>query len=577
MCDLRRMMRSSAIAILGMLGSEALAGDCVAPSVPAMPVTTELSGDAWRDIAVLNDMRLRMKAEGRAKEAEDRLADILERADGPAVRLNLALAYVDQMADKSLIAQGRLSTRSQSVVSALFTDPNYAFAAAYIAGINNLYWPDWFGKAAQAETHLAYAVDIVKAGGQCAGADHALVWLGLGDARALQGDAEAARATWAEGLRYFPYDEALVSRLGIAADAQRAEVRATRDANGAIDTDLAFLWTPGRTDFTITLTGGDLFGPGPLPDQRLEPGRLRHLVLGRPLTGVIGPNNNGGAEPNVPGELRQGLVIDGKLSDGSDVQESVDVGYVELLNGNFKLFLAAVQSGPNEGRVNFFLDPSLSWTILDDIAIDPGFEVGVIRFENFTFSTAPRRIPVSWQTENGAPGASDGAGSLQSGDVVIGRLGDRDFDGFVDGIFNAVGRFPLSSIMMPGAPFAQTREFTSDIPVRPEIAAVLALAGHRNALLLAEAVQYGAETPLHAEAAAMKAEAETHLERAAAWRAELGAHEAEALDMLAALSPDAGMDALCAAEGALTDMAQTLALSISKNDVSGTRMLCQTR
>jgi len=536
-----------------------------------------VSADAAADFAILNDARMTLKVKDQSAAAESFFDALIEIQDTPAVRLNLSLSYVDQMAGKSLLGQGHLSTRSQSAVAPLLDVPAYEWVAAYISGLNNLYWPDWFGKADNAQEHLEHAVAIYQKAPDGEGVHYARGWLGLGDALALQDELAEARAAWREGLRYFPYDADLRARLELGESDIYETVRALRDADAEIDTDLAFLWTRGTPAFTITLTGGDLFGPGPLPDQRLDPGSLQHLILDRTLTGVIEPNNNGAAEPNAPGELRQNLEIDGLLSDGTEVQESIDVGFVELMNGKFKLFLAAIQGGRNDGRVNFYLDRSLSWTIQDDIGIDPGFPVGVIKFEDFTFSTSPRPIPISWQTENGAPGSRDGAGSLVSGDLIEGRLGDSDFDGYVDGVFNAIGRFPLNSIMLPGAPFAQTREFTSDIPVTPESAATFALASRRSALIHAATAKDPSAEQLTTLAATLHAEAETHLEAASTWSATLALEEQAAIETLLAIGPEDEMATLCDTESELALLAEVLALKISEKDVSMTSKLCIAR
>ena len=210
--------------------------------------------------------------------------------------------------------------------------------------------------------------------------------------------------------------------------------------------------------------------------------------------------------------------MDGLLSDGAEANENIDVGFVSLMNGKFNLFLAAVQDGPNKGKINFFLDDGWHWTIRDDIGIDPGFPVGVVKFQEFVFSTSPRILPYSRQTEAKAPAGVDRAGSVVSGGVIPGALGDANFDGRLDGTLNAIGRFPFDSVMLPGAPFAQTRHFDTDIPVTAEQAALLTVA---NALShLRFAIDLQRERPELAQEmrrvyAARMAEARRHMERAA--------------------------------------------------------------
>ena len=447
------------------------------------------------DIAALNRLRIALKAANKVPEARDFFEVLRERSESDAVLMNLSLAHIDDMPGRSTLIQGLMSTRSQNVMATITErDPGH-WSSWFIQGINNLYWPDFFDKAEDARDRLlkARAVHLALDPVERQSREfYARGYLALGDAYALLSEPEQARRAWREGLGHYPYASPLKARLELPADAEALHkaVRARRDAQKPVDTDLSFLWEGLSAPVHLKLTGGQLFGPGPLPDQPLDPGGLENLQLAAPLTGAIAPFNNGAAEPNLPGELRQGKVIDGLLSDGAEANEHVDVGFVSLMNGRFNLFLAAVQDGGHEGWINFFLDRDLHWTIFDDIGIDPGFPVGVVKFRDFIFSTGPRVLPMSRQTESGAPGGVDRAGSVAGGEVIPGRLGDDDFDGLLDGMFNAIGRFPYDSVMLPGAPFAQTRVFTTDIPVSADHAALLtlsnALAHRRLAIDLAD-------------------------------------------------------------------------------------------
>lgn len=269
----------------------------------------------------------------------------------------------------------------------------------------------------------------------------------------------------------------------------------------------------------LTIVSGHLYGPGPLGDQETPAGALRGMQMrsgpGDGLEAVIPLLNNGGDEPNIPGEKLQGGVVDGRLCDGTLINENIDVGFVELMNGRFKLLLAAVDGGPSHGEAHFFLDENWNWTIGDDIAIDPGFTWGVVKMNDFRWSTGPRRLPQSTQASQGHPGGIDQAGSRVSGDFIPGRLGDDDLDGRLDGLMNAVGSFPLESVILPGAPFAQTRTFVSDIDLAPADAAALTLANAATYLSLAEQ-GVTPQDELRSEAVRRIELAARHLERAAA-------------------------------------------------------------
>lgn len=514
-----------------------------AGAAPAV-LAQEFPAAALTDLQGLNALRLRLKADGQAALAQSFLAALASREPSDAVLLNLSLADVDQLMGKNLLQQGKLSSRSQESAARIIERTPDHWAAWYIRGLNNLYWPDWFRKAQVARDDLTEAVAIharLTPTEQDENDQYALGYLALGDAYALLDQPAAARRTWEDGRRAYPYDAPLRERLLLPDAEQHAAVRALRDADKPIDTDLAFLWRPRAAPFHVTLTGGTLYGPGPLDDQPLSPGGLANLALGGTLNGLIAPLNNGAAEPNLPGEVRQGKVVDGLLSDGTPANENIDVGFVSLMNGKFNLFLAAVQDGPHQGRIHFFLDDGWNWTIHDDIGIDPGFPVGVIKIQDFTFSTSPRVLPYSRQTQAGNPGGVDRAGSIASGAVVPGALGDADFNGRLDGTLNAIGRFPYDSVILPGAPFAQTRLFTTEIPVTSAQAALLTLANALGYLRLALDLQ-GAQPEL---AAALRQTFNERMETARrhAQRASLPAEVGQTLD---GLRGDAAEAALCA-------------------------------
>jgi hypothetical protein len=232
----------------------------------------------------------------------------------------------------------------------------------------------------------------------------------------------------------------------------------------------------------IRLVARQLYGPGPLPDQKLGAGHVHNMPFVSFMDARVPGTNNGAQPPNVSGEALQGTPVDGKLSDGTLINENIDMGHVLLLQGRFNLLLAAVHGGPNQGNSHFFLDKKLNWTIQDDIAIDPGFAEGIVKIKDFVFTTGPTFVPKSVQTQRGYPGGMDMVGSLRSGDVIAGRIGDDDLDGRLDGVFIALGNFPLEAILLPGAPFVQSIEFVSDIPLHSLDAAMLSLAAARNRL-----------------------------------------------------------------------------------------------
>jgi hypothetical protein len=472
---------------------ETIASSVLGANDPA-GVAATVDESAADDGQWLNSVRLALKAQGHPRDARVLLETLAERRRSDAVLYNLALSYVDQLPGHNLLNKGYLSTASVRAIDEILQRHPNDWLSLHIRGLNNLYWPDWFGRAATARVDLGRAVEAGQRLLTERPDEDGLAWsyLALGDALALTDHPAEARSTWAAGAGAYPYFAAFAARAALADADQHASVRAERDSEKPIDTDLDHLANSSDRGHALTLIGGTLFGPGPLDDQLLPHGGLINLHLARPLTGTIPQANNGTGEPHMPGEIAVGKALDGRFSDGTPVNKNIDVGHVILMNGKFKLFLAATDGGPNHGVVHFYLDRFWNWTIQDDIGIDPGFTQGVIKFRNFTFSTSPRILPASTQTQSKEPGGVDRAGSLASGTVVAGLLGDDDGEGTLAGTFNAIGSFPLDSVLLPGAPFAQTRVFRTDIVVSPQVAGFLTLA---NAISYLRAeVASGAET-----------------------------------------------------------------------------------
>lgn len=240
---------------------------------------------------------------------------------------------------------------------------------------------------------------------------------------------------------------------------------------------------------TIEVTDRYLYGPGPFPDQKLKTAWIHNINFDGFLTGKVHGVNNLGEEPNVSGEKLQGKIIDGMLSDKTLINEDIDMSNAVIMNGQFNLLLAAVFGGPNNGDTFFYTDENFNWWIKDDIGVDPGFAAGIVKIDDFTFTTGPRIIPQSIQSTSGYPGGTNQTGSLEAGRVAFGRLGDQDGDGYLDGMFNAIGHFPMGAIFLPGAPFIQLFEFKSDIPIAISDVALLSIASTRGYLNLLNELQ----------------------------------------------------------------------------------------
>ena len=191
----------------------------LAAGVEPKTVAAKFPVESLTDLQALNALRLRLKADGKEAVAQSFFADLSGRKPTDAVLLNFALACVDQMAGKSLLRQGDLSTRSQRAVEQIIERNPGLWAAWYIRGINNLYWPDWFRKAPLAVEYLTAAVAIherLPAAEQDENDMYAMSYLALGDAYALLDQSADARRIWKKGRSAYPYAAVLRERLSLA-------------------------------------------------------------------------------------------------------------------------------------------------------------------------------------------------------------------------------------------------------------------------------------------------------------------------------------------------------------------------
>lgn len=218
--------------------------------------------------------------------------------------------------------------------------------------------------------------------------------------------------------------------------------------------------------FNFELIGGHFYGPGPIvPDTNLPDGRLRNIRFDtNAFQGYCEFANDGGPA--------------GRLSDGrTRVNQNIDAGHLRIGGGTSTVLLAAVDGGPHQGTEQYYLDDQYRFVWRVDIALDPGFEEGIIRLNDFVLDTGVVRIGRSLQSRRGEPGGYDQAGSLPAGTFLAGRVGDFDQDGLLDGVLVAAPNVPLAADMLPGAPVGNQRGFRTDIPISAALSAELMLRG----------------------------------------------------------------------------------------------------
>lgn len=225
----------------------------------------------------------------------------------------------------------------------------------------------------------------------------------------------------------------------------------------------------GAAAFTVFSTtqsfmgAGTFYGPGKLPDSKIFDVTIRDVIFTTEGT-FITPYRNSGAEgKHTTGEVATVKSPTGMFSDNvTTLNENADTGPFEL---NGMSFLAGIAGGGAHGgeQISVMHDGTMIMTM--DLGLDMGIgAAGVVKFP-FYGTTDEVTVPYSLQTQMGLPGGIDRAGSLPSGTKIRGRLGGFNKDGFLDGAIVVAGNMPLTSIFMPGAPYALIRSFQTDMPI----------------------------------------------------------------------------------------------------------------
>ncbi|KOR29603.1 hypothetical protein TI04_08190 [Achromatium sp. WMS2] len=205
---------------------------------------------------------------------------------------------------------------------------------------------------------------------------------------------------------------------------------------------------------------GYFFGPGAYPlATPLFPAMIRNLAFTGDRDFVTPFWNNGAALPNIAAEA-DFPPIDGKLSDGTLINENVDLGTFVLAGSQF--LPAVVANGKLAGQQIMVTMDDGNLIMVMDLILDLGIgSKGIIKLPLYGTTgtiTIPQALP-------GSPVKIDRAGQLHSGDTIAGRIGDFNNDGYIDGTLVIAGVMPLTSPFYPGQPFVLSRNFETDIPL----------------------------------------------------------------------------------------------------------------
>lgn len=232
---------------------------------------------------------------------------------------------------------------------------------------------------------------------------------------------------------------------------------------------------PQPPAFTLYLKAGTFYGPGNKGIHSFNNAEVRNIVLTGPLQGFIPFANNGAELPNVIAEVLQGGVIDGYTSDGRAINENIDTGLRLLLKDPDTGESANIMVVSVEQEI---VQPDAKGNLVFQahVVADPGQPALVEPFD-VRFTSGAARVPLSRRTQNNTYGGHDFAGPFPSGHVLIGRIGDFDHDGFLDGELVQAENAPLNLVVAQGDPLAQRRPWISDIPAPPSLAVVLNVNG----------------------------------------------------------------------------------------------------
>ena len=155
------------------------------------------------------------------------------------VHLNFGFAYVDKIPVAGSITQVILANKALTEFSkAVELQPNWI--NLYTRGASYLFWPKIFNRAPLGVADLEKAFKIQSA--EPHKSYHVKLYIALGDGYWKTDQLEKARNIWREGLKQFPDNQLLKTRLGQQGSDLQATIEAGFDPNKRVDTDLKELW-----------------------------------------------------------------------------------------------------------------------------------------------------------------------------------------------------------------------------------------------------------------------------------------------------------------------------------------------
>ena len=159
------------------------------------------------------------------------------------IHLNFGFAYVDKIPVAGSITQVILANKAlNEFTRAVELQPNWI--NLYTRGMSYLFWPKIFNRAPMGVTDLEKAMKVQASGPKQN--YYVKTYLALGDGYWKTDQLEKARAVWQEGLKQFPDNQQLKTRLEHQGDDLQKTIEANFDPNKRVDTDLRELWTSSQ-------------------------------------------------------------------------------------------------------------------------------------------------------------------------------------------------------------------------------------------------------------------------------------------------------------------------------------------
>ena len=207
-----------------------------AAALSALEVKIAADPDNLRTGSEYRQMVIRMGEYDRAISFFEKL---MEASPNHAnAQLNYGFTYVDKVPTAGSITQVLLANNALKAFSkSIELKPSWV--AHYTRGNSYLYWPVIFGHAPDAIADLEAAMKMQNGRPQ---PYYVRTWIALGDGYWKMDDLEKAKKTWAEGLKQFPDNAALKSRLTKDGDELKAVIDDTYDIARRVDTSLKELF-----------------------------------------------------------------------------------------------------------------------------------------------------------------------------------------------------------------------------------------------------------------------------------------------------------------------------------------------